>query len=133
MYNISMGANKNKINRNEKRNELSNNNNNYRLNGIFNTESKLNSMNLHLYNEELLDDKYNTEIRADLNNGSEKNNTFRKISKNSLLNKENVNVDDINKENNNLLHNRIKTNLITYSKKNHSFNKNNKYLTKKNK
>ena len=131
MYNISMGANKNKINRNEKRNELSNNNNNYRLNGIFNTESKLNSMNLHLYNEELLDDKYNTEIRADLNNGSEKNNTFRKISKNSLLNKENVNVDDINKENNNLLHNRIKTNLITYSKKNHSFNKNNKYLTKK--
>ena len=131
MYNISMGANKNKINRNEKRNELSNNNNNYRLNGIFNTESKLNSMNLHLYNEELLDDKYNTEIRADLNNGSEKNNTFRKISKNSLLNKENVNVDDINKENNNFLHNRIKTNLITYSKKNHSFNKNNKYLTKK--
>ena len=111
MYNISMGTNKNKINRNEKRNELSNNNNNYRLNGIFNTESKLNSMNLHLYNnEELLDDKYNTEIRADLNNGSEKNNTFRKISKNSLLNKENVNVDDINKENNNLLHNRIKTN-----------------------
>ena len=127
-YNILMGENKNKINRNEKRNELPNSINTNRFNRIFNTESKFNSMNLHLYNEELLEDKYNTEIRGDLNNGSEIN-SFRKIPKKPLLNKEND--TDINKENDKLLHNRVKTNLITYSKKNHSFNKNNKYLTKK--
>ena len=127
-YNILMGENKNKINRNEKRNELPNSINTNRFNRIFNTESKFNSMNLHLYNEDLLEDKYNTEIRGDLNNGSEIN-SFRKIPKKPLLNKEND--TDINKENDKLLHNRVKTNLITYSKKNHSFNKNNKYLTKK--
>ena len=62
-----------------------NNSSNNKINRNFNTDSKLNSMNFKAYNDEVSsDDKNNTEIKTEMNNGSEKNNfnIFRKIRKN---------------------------------------------------
>ena len=134
-YRLTGEETRSKTNRNENRKNLLDNNigSNNRLNRVFNTDSKINSMNFHPYNEEIIaEDKSNTEIRTDIKNGSEKNNLniFRKISKKPNLAKENI-ESNYNKETHKLSHKRINANLMTYSKKNQSYNKINKYLNDK--
>ena len=134
IHNFISKENKNKTYRNENRKDSLNNKmiNNTRIensNRIFNTESKLNTTNFYHYkNDQLLGIKSNHEIINDNNNGAEKN-TFRKIRKKPHLNKENS--DNTIKEKHKLLHNRVPANLMTYSKKNQSLNKNNKYINNK--
>ena len=134
-YRLTGEETRSKTNRNENRKNLLDNNigSNNRLNRVFNTDSKINSMNFHPYNEEIIaEDKSNTEIRTDIKNGSEKNNLniFRKISKKPNLAKENI-ESNYNKETHKLSHKRVNANLMTYSKKNQSYNKINKYLNDK--
>ena len=134
-YRLTGEETRSKTNRNENRKNLLDNNigSNNRLNRVFNTDSKINSMNFHPYNEEIIaEDKSNTEIGTDIKNGSEKNNLniFRKISKKPNLTKENI-ESNYNKETHKLSHKRINANLMTYSKKNQSYNKINKYLNDK--
>ena len=134
-YRLTGEETRSKTNRNENRKNLLDNNigSNNRLNRVFNTDSKINSMNFHPYNEEIIaEDKSNTEIRTDIKNGSEKNNLniFRKISKKPNLTKENI-ESNYNKETHKLSHKRVNANLMTYSKKNQSYNKINKYLNDK--
>ena len=134
-YRLTGEETRSKTNRNENRKNLLDNNigSNNRLNRVFNTDSKINSMNFHPYNEEIIaEDKSNTEIGTDIKNGSEKNNLniFRKISKKPNLAKENI-ESNYNKETHKLSHKRINANLMTYSKKNQSYNKINKYLNDK--
>ena len=134
-YRLTGEETRSKTNRNENRKNLLDNNigSNNRINRIFNTDSKINSMNFHPYNEDIIaEDKSNTEIRTDIKNGSEKNNLniFRKISKKPNLTKENT-ENNYNKETHKLSHKRINANLMTYSKKNQSYNKINKYLNDK--
>ena len=134
-YRLTGEETRSKTNRNENRKNLLDNNigSNNRLNRVFNTDSKINSMNFHPYNEEIIaEDKSNTEIRTDIKNGSEKNNLniFRKISKKPNLTKEKTENNN-NKETHKLSHKRINANLMTYSKKNQSYNKINKYLNDK--
>ena len=124
MFNVSKDENKSKTNRNENRKDLSNKINNNKVNKIFHTESKIKSMNLISYNDyDILDNKNNKEVRTDLNNGLE-NKNFKKILKKPHLSKENP--ISFTKENNKnkLINNRAQANLMTYSKKNQSFNKN---------
>ena len=134
-YRLTGEETRSKTNRNENRKNLLDNNigSSNRLNRVFNTDSKINSMNFHPYNEEIIaEDKSNTEIRTDIKNGSEKNNLniFRKISKKPNLTKENI-ESNYNKETHKLSHKRVNANLMTYSKKNQSYNKINKYLNDK--
>jgi len=123
---FSGDENKSKTNRNDNRKDFLNNintNTNNKMNRIFNTDTKINSMNLFPYADKILqEEKNNTEIKTELENGTEKN-IFRKIRKKPQLTKENT------ENNNKLLHKKIKTNLITYTKKNQSFNKVNNKLT----
>ena len=127
--NFSWEENKSKTNRNDNRKDLLNNinsNTNNKMNRMFNTNSKINSINLFPYSDKITsEEKNNTEIKANLDNGSEKNN-FRKIHKKPQLTKGKAEY------NNKLLHKKIKINLIAYTKKNQSFNKiNNKYINNK--
>ena len=136
LYRISSEETRSKTNRNENRKNLLENNNssNNKINRFFNTDSKLNSMNFKAYNNEISsDDKNNTEIKTEMNNGSEKNNfnIFRKIRKKPNIIKENNENNNINKETHKALHKRINENLTTYSKKNQSYNKINKYINNK--
>ena len=134
-YKLTGEEARSKTNRNENRKNLLDNNmdSNNKLNRIFNTDSKINSMNFHPYNDERLsEDKNITEIRTDIKNGSEKNNLniFRKIHKKPNLTKDN-NENKYSKETHKLLNKRANQNLMTYSKKNQSYNKINKYLNDK--
>jgi len=101
--------NKCKTYRNEKRKELFNNitaelNDKNIVNKIFNTESKFNKLNINPYQNS----NKNRDMSSDLINYKEDNNNI----------------------NNNILsHNKIKTNIFPYSKKNQSFNR---YSIKKN-
>jgi serine/threonine protein phosphatase PrpC len=127
--NFSWEENKSKTNRNDNRKDFLNNinsNTNNKMNRMFNTNSKINSINLFPYSDKITsEEKNNTEIKANLDNGSEKNN-FRKIHKKPQLTKGKAEY------NNKLLHKKIKINLIAYTKKNQSFNKiNNKYINNK--
>ena len=126
---FSWEENKSKTNRNDNRKDLLNNinsNTNNKMNQMFNTNSKINSINLFPYSDKITsEEKNNTEIKANLDNGSEKNN-FRKIHKKPQLTKGKAEY------NNKLLNKKIKINLIAYTKKNQSFNKiNNKYINNK--
>ena len=125
---FSGDENKSKTNRNDNRKDLLNNINsksNNKMNRIFNTDTKINSMNLFPYADKILqEEKNNTEIKTELDNGLEKNN-FRKIRKKAQLTKENT-----ENNNNKLIHKKVNTtNLITYTKKNQSFNKANNKST----
>ena len=111
--------NKCKTNRNDKRKDIYNiNNNNNRVNKIFNTESKLNTMNINSLNN------------LNAYNSFSLRNKIRDISSDLINYNNNITNDDNNNTNNILTHFKNRTNIVTYSKKNQSFNK--YFMNKKN-
>ena len=113
-------------NRNDNRIKFLNNNKFFNNNKIFNSDYKLNSLKLN--NELENHDANNNQYLSMKVFTLEKNNNFRKIQAKQHINKEN-NENNENIVNPKYSHNKLQTSsLMSFSKKNQSFTKINKYL-----